>query len=115
VNAGTSDLAAAADALRSRLPEQIAALAGIAYNYRWAGTPVGRELFASVDPKRWAACAANPVRLLQEAHPSRLEAVAAVRSTDVADRDLEDVPNVSPLATSQAGWRSGPSGQSRAS
>jgi DNA-binding NarL/FixJ family response regulator len=46
---------------------------------------------------------------------SRLEAVAAVRSTDVADRDPESMPNVSPLAASQAGWRSGPSGQSQAS
>ena len=77
MNAGTSDLAAAADALRSRLPEPIAALAGIAYNYRWSWTPGGPELFASIDEKRWAACAANPVRLLQEVRPARLKALAA--------------------------------------
>jgi glycogen phosphorylase len=77
VNAGTADLAAAAAALRTRLPEPLAALAGIAYNYRWSWTPGGPELFASVDPKRWQACAANPVRLLQEVHPARLQAVAS--------------------------------------
>jgi glycogen phosphorylase len=76
VNAGTTDLAAAAAALRSRLPEPLAPLAEIAYNYRWSWTPGGPELFASVDPKRWAACAANPVRLLQETNPRRLAEVA---------------------------------------
>ena len=76
MNAGTTDLAAAAAALRSRLPEPLAPLADIAYNYRWSWTPGGPELFASVDPKRWEACAANPVRLLQETHPDRLAAVA---------------------------------------
>ena len=76
MNAGTTDLAAASAALRSRLPEPLAPLAEIAYNYRWSWTPGGPELFASVDPKRWEACAANPVRLLQETHPDRLAAVA---------------------------------------
>ena len=77
MNAGTTDLAAAAAALKSRLPEPLAPLADIAYNYRWSWTPGGPELFASVDPKRWEACSANPVRLLQETHPDRLAAVAA--------------------------------------
>ena len=76
MNAGTTDLAAAAAALRSRLPEPLAPLAEIAYNYRWSWTPGGPELFASLDPKRWQACAANPVRLLQEVHPSRLAEAA---------------------------------------
>ena len=72
MNAGTTDLAAAAAALRSHLPEPLAPLAEIAYNYRWSWTPGGPELFASIDPRRWQACAGNPVRLLQEVHPSRL-------------------------------------------
>jgi DNA-binding NarL/FixJ family response regulator len=45
---------------------------------------------------------------------SRLEAVAAVRS-DGEDRDLEDLPNVSSLPSSDAGWRNGGPGHSRAS
>ena len=76
-DAGSRDLAAAAAALRSRLPEPLAALAAIAYNYRWSWTPGGPELFASVDEERWELCAANPVRLLQEAHPERLAELAA--------------------------------------
>ncbi len=74
--AGTADLAAASAALRSRLPEPLGALAELAYNYRWSWTPGGPELFAAVDPDRWAACAANPVRLLQEVHPDRLRELA---------------------------------------
>ena len=54
-DAGSRDLAAAAAALRSRLPEPLAALAAIAYNYRWSWTPGGPELFASVDEERWVA------------------------------------------------------------
>jgi starch phosphorylase len=76
VQAGSSDLAAAAAALRSRLPEPLGPLADLAYNYRWSWTPGGPELFASVDPRRWEACAGNPVRLLQEVHPDRLATVA---------------------------------------
>ena len=77
MQAGSNDLAAAAAALRSRLPEPLGALAELAYNYRWSWTPGGPELFASVDPRRWEACAANPVRLLQEVHPDRLRELAS--------------------------------------
>src|SRR5205085_1219663 len=76
MNVGSSDLAAAAAALRSRLPEPLAALAGIAYNYRWSWTPGGPELLASIDPDRFQACAGNPVRLLQEVQPAVLDRLA---------------------------------------
>jgi starch phosphorylase len=76
-DAGASDLAAAAGALRTRLPEPLAALAAIAYNYRWSWTPGGPELFASIDEDRWELCLGNPVRALQEAHPERLAELAA--------------------------------------
>ena len=71
-DAGASDLRAAAAALRSRLPEPLAPLAEIAYNYRWSWTPGGPELFASIDPKRWELSLGNPVRVLQETHPETL-------------------------------------------
>ena len=76
-DAGSADLAAAAAALRSRLPEPLAPLAAIAYNYRWSWTPGGPELFAEIDAARWALCAGNPVRLLQEVHPDTLARIAA--------------------------------------
>src|ERR1700754_2498545 len=76
VHAGSSDLQAAAAALRSRLPEPLHALAAIAYNYRWSWTPGGPELLASVDPRRWELCLGNPVRLIEEVHPDRWRRLA---------------------------------------
>jgi starch phosphorylase len=76
VQAGSTDLRAAAAALRSRLPAPLGALADIAYNYRWSWTPGGPELLASVDPRRWELCLGNPVRLLEEAHPDTLSRLA---------------------------------------
>jgi glycogen phosphorylase len=76
VNAGSSDIDAAVDALRSRLPEPLAPLADLAYNYRWSWTPGGPELLSSVDPRRWELCLGNPVRLIEETAPSRLDELA---------------------------------------
>jgi glycogen phosphorylase len=76
VNAGSPDIAAAAAALRSRLPEPLAPLADLAYNYRWSWTPGGPELLASIDPRRWELCLGNPVRLLSEVPPARLAELA---------------------------------------
>src|SRR5918911_155560 len=66
---GRNDVERAAAALASQLPEPLAPLARLAYNYRWCWTPGGDELFRSVSPLRWEQCAGNPVRLLQEAGP----------------------------------------------
>ena len=76
MNAGSSDIDAAVDALRSRLPEPLAPLADLAYNYRWSWTPGGPELLSSVDPRRWELCLGNPVRLIEETAPSRLAELA---------------------------------------
>jgi starch phosphorylase len=63
---GHDDLLHAADALAARVPQPLAALARLAYNYRWSWTPGGHDLFASIDPVRWERCGENPVRLLGE-------------------------------------------------
>ena len=76
MQAGSSDLRAAAAALRSRLPRSLGGLADIAYNYRWSWTPGGPELLASVDPRRWELCLGNPVRLIEEVHPDRWHRLA---------------------------------------
>ncbi len=76
VGAGASDVAAAAWALAARLPAPLQAMGELAYNYRWAWTPDGPELFEAVDPRRWQVGAGNPVRLLQEVAPSTLERLA---------------------------------------
>ncbi len=56
---------AAAD-LAERLPDVLGPLARLAFNYRWSWLPGGSELFNAVDAERFALCAQNPVRLLQE-------------------------------------------------
>jgi glycogen phosphorylase len=76
VFAGQTDLERAADALASRVPEPLGVLARLAYNFRWAWTPGGPELFADLDPDRWERCAENPVRLLQEADVEALRRAA---------------------------------------
>ena len=76
MQAGTSDIDAAVDALRSRLPEPLAPLADLAYNYRWSWTPGGPELLCSVNPQRWELCLGNPVRLIEETTPGRLAELA---------------------------------------
>jgi starch phosphorylase len=72
---GQPDLARAAETLASQVPEALAPLARLAYNYRWSWMPDGKEVFRALDPLRWEKVAGNPIRLLQEA------AVEACRRT----------------------------------
>jgi starch phosphorylase len=72
VCAGGRDLERAAAELASRIPDALAPLAQLAYNYRWSWAPGGAEIFRSVDPERFEACGQNPVRLLQETSVGRL-------------------------------------------
>ncbi|MGI8803729.1 MAG: alpha-glucan family phosphorylase [Solirubrobacteraceae bacterium] len=74
--AGRADLEHAARELAKLLPPPLAALARLAFNYRWSWLPGGPALFESVDPGRWALCGHNPVRLLQEAPAESLERAA---------------------------------------
>jgi glycogen phosphorylase len=97
MNAGHDDLLRAADALAARVPQPLGRLARLAYNYRWAWTPGGHELFAAIDPVRWDRCGENPVRLLGEAglealahaasDPALLERVDEVAAVVEADRE----------------------------
>jgi starch phosphorylase len=63
---GREDVARASADLAERLPDALAPLARLAFNYRWSWLPGGPELFNAVDAERFALCAQNPVRLLQE-------------------------------------------------
>src|SRR5829696_8305760 len=82
------ELLRAADALAARVPQPLAPLARLAFNYRWSWTPGGPELFAAVDPARWERCGENPVRLLGE---TGLEALArAATDAELLER-VDDV------------------------
>ena len=81
---GQVDILAAAEDLAERIPDALAPLARVAYNYRWAWTPGGPELFRGVDSERFDLCMRNPVRLLQES-PARVLKRAA-QDVDVVAR-----------------------------
>jgi starch phosphorylase len=94
---GQAELARAAETLASQVPDALAPLARLAYNYRWSWMPGGTDLFRSVDPHRWDLCGGNPVRLLQESsveararaaeNPELLERAAAMEAA--VREDLE--------------------------
>ncbi len=77
LNDGREDVRRAAEDLAERIPEPLAPLARLAYNYRWSWLPGGHELFAAVDPERFELCCRNPVRLLQEVTSRTLRRAAA--------------------------------------
>src|SRR3712207_9533138 len=77
MNPGHDELTRAIQALAARIPQPLAGLARLAYNYRWSWTPDGPEVFAAVDPVRWERCGESPVRLLGEAGSEALERAAA--------------------------------------
>jgi glycogen phosphorylase len=62
--------------LAERLPEPLAPLAQLAYNYLWSWRPGGAALFEAIDRQRFEICCKNPVRLLQEAPLAALRRAA---------------------------------------
>jgi starch phosphorylase len=70
-NDGSDDIRCAAEDLAGRLPDALAPLARLAFNYRWSWLPGGADLFREVDAERFDLCLQNPVRLLQES-PGRV-------------------------------------------
>ena len=106
MNDGREDIRRAAEELAERLPDVLAPLARIAYNYRWSWLPGGPELFQAVDPARFALTLQNPVRLLQEASnaalrraaadSSLLERAAAVEAQVKADLERPYYPSIDP-------------------
>ena len=106
MNDGREDVRRAADDLAERLPDALAPLARLAYNYRWSWLPGGPEVFRAVDAGRFALTNQNPVHLLQEASAASLrraaaddallERIAAVESQVRADLDRPPYPSIDP-------------------
>ncbi|HEY6798571.1 MAG TPA: alpha-glucan family phosphorylase [Kineosporiaceae bacterium] len=80
--------------VRTVLPAPIAALGGLASNLRWCWHPPTRDLFASLDPKRWETVRYDPVAMLAALTPEELDALAAdaqfVARVAAAAADLDD-------------------------
>jgi glycogen phosphorylase len=106
MNDGREDVRRAADELAERLPDALAPLARLAYNYRWSWLPGGPDVFRSIDPERFALANQNPVRLLQEAangslrraaaDDGLLERIAAVEAQVRADLERPPYPSIDP-------------------
>jgi starch phosphorylase len=106
MNDGREDVRRAAEELAERLPEPLAPLARLAFNYRWSWLAGGPELFASIDAERFALALQNPVRLLQEASAGSLrraasdgallEKIAAAEAQVKADLDRPPYPSIDP-------------------
>ena len=83
--------------VRTVLPEPIAALGELAINLRWSWHRPTQELFASVDPARWAATRHDPLKLLGALvaggarRPRRRHGFVA--RVDEAAEDLQRVPD----------------------
>jgi starch phosphorylase len=95
------DLEVAVGELAERLPEALAPLARVAYNYRWCWRPGGPEIFSAIDRERFELCQQNPVRLLNEASRRALHRAAtepalvrqARRLHDALEADLAREPH----------------------
>ena len=58
------------------LPPRLEGLAAIATNLSWSWNREARELLRSIDPPLWREVRHNPIMLLREVAPSRLEHLA---------------------------------------
>jgi starch phosphorylase len=81
------------ESLRAWLPGPLQPLATIATNLWWSWQPEAAPLFQSVDPERWERSGHNPVKLLRDAGPVRLNQVgrdgALVSQAEALARKLE--------------------------
>ena len=62
--------------VRAHLPERIAALGPLSTNLRWSWDIATQDLFAGIDPELWARIGRDPVALLGEVNPGRLDQLA---------------------------------------
>jgi starch phosphorylase len=73
---GRRDVERAVAVLAERLPEPLLPLARIAYDYSWAWSPGGPELFRTIDPALWRRSGGNPRWLIEAVAPHRLRELA---------------------------------------
>src|SRR6266511_2786306 len=74
--AGAADIERAARGLAARLPDPLAPLARVAYNYGWSWHDDGPRLFRELDAELMEQVRDNPLRVLQEAPLEALERAA---------------------------------------
>ncbi len=62
------------------IPPRLSRLHELAYNLWWSWNARAQHLYRTIDPTLWERCGHNPVRLLREVAPERLNALATDRT-----------------------------------
>lgn len=80
--------------VRAHLPGQLAALEHLSVNLRWSWDKPTQDLFEAIDAQLWAHVGGDPVALLGQVEPARLEELARdesfVRRLDALAADLDN-------------------------
>ena len=76
--------------VRTVLPEPLAALDELAANLRWSWHEPTRHLFAHIAPELWAETEHDPIGLLGEVPPARLDELAADEAFVATANGLRD-------------------------
>ena len=80
--------------VRAHLPDRLAALERLSINLRWSWDRPTQELFAAIDSELWQQVGCDPVGLLGQVSPQRLDALAVdeefLRRLDGLAADLDD-------------------------
>ncbi|MBS1690604.1 MAG: alpha-glucan family phosphorylase [Actinobacteria bacterium] len=80
--------------VRTHLPSRLAALGKLSINMRWSWHKPAQDLFASIDPNLWERVGYDPVALLGEVSPARLDSLAGdgefLAALDRQAADLEE-------------------------
>jgi len=80
--------------VRTALPEPLAQLHELMLNLRWSWHPGSRRVLAAIDPGGWERSGHDPVTMLGDLPPERLDELAAdtgfLRRLDAAAADLAD-------------------------
>lgn len=66
--------------VRAHLPAPLAALEPLSVNLRWSWDKPTQDLFEAIDPQLWVRVGGDPVAMLGQVAPSRLEELAADES-----------------------------------
>ncbi len=80
--------------VRAHLPDRLAALERLSINLRWSWAKPPQDLFAAIDPELWKHVGCDPLALLGQVAPKRLDELAEdesfVRRLDELAADLDN-------------------------
>ena len=80
--------------VRAHLPERLSALEQLSVNLRWSWDRPTQDLFEAIDPELWKQVGCDPVAMLGQVSPARVEELAAdesfVRRLEDLGAELQD-------------------------